>query len=80
MRRKARVSLSLGMCVCLCMHRCVSMCVLQCSSGSSFLRFGGTVVIRIFTVASAELISKPVSLVSIESTEGAQRRGPGGWC
>lgn len=48
------------------MRACV---FLQCSSGSSFLRLGGTVVIRIFTVASAELISKPVSLVSMDSTE-----------
>lgn len=42
---------------------------LRCSSGSSLRRLGGTVVMRIFTVASAELISKPVSLVSIVSTE-----------
>lgn len=46
------------------------MCALvQCSSGSSLRRLGGTVVIRILTVASAELISKPVSLVSMDSTE-----------
>lgn len=31
-------------------------------------RLGGTVVMRILTVASAELISKPVSLVSMDST------------
>lgn len=42
---------------------------LQWSSGSSFRKLGGTVVMRIFTVASAELISKPVSLVSIDSTK-----------
>lgn len=42
---------------------------LRWSSGSSLRRFGGTVVMRIFTVASAELISKPVSLVSIDSTK-----------
>ncbi|KAL2300459.1 hypothetical protein Nmel_010100 [Mimus melanotis] len=45
----------------------------RCSSGSSLRRLGGTVVIRIFTVASAELISKPVSLVSMVSTEGKHR-------
>ncbi len=33
---------------------------LQWRSGSSFLRFGGMVVMRTFTVASAELISNPV--------------------
>lgn len=43
--------------------------VLQWSSGSSLRRLGGTVVMRIFTVASAELISNPVSLVSIDSTK-----------
>lgn len=42
--------------------------LLRCSSGSSLRRLGGTVVIRIFTVASAELISKPVSLVSMVRT------------
>lgn len=42
--------------------------LLRCSSGSSLRRLGGTVVIRIFTVASAELISKPVSLVSMVKT------------
>ncbi|CAM9959271.1 unnamed protein product [Rangifer tarandus platyrhynchus] len=42
------------------------------SSGSSFQRFGGTVVMRIFTVASEELISKPVSLVSmVKPSEGS---------
>lgn len=40
----------------------------QWSSGSSFRRLGGTVVMRIFTVASDELISKPVSLVSMVKT------------
>ena len=40
----------------------------RCSSGSSLRRLGGTVVMRIFTVASAELISKPVSLVSMVRT------------
>lgn len=48
-------------------------CDLQWSSGSSLRRLGGTVVMRIFTVASAELISKPVSLVSMDSTE--EKRG-----
>lgn len=52
----------------------VCMCVskhIQCSSGSSLRRLGGTVVMRILTVASAELISKPVSLVSMLSTESS---------
>lgn len=47
---------------------------LRCSSGSSLRRLGGTVVMRIFTVASAELISKPVSLVSMVSTERWKRK------
>lgn len=42
----------------------------RCSSGSSLRRLGGTVVMRIFTVASAELISNPVSLVSMVRTAG----------
>jgi len=45
-----------------------SIC-LQCNSESSFFRFGGIVVIRHFTVASAELISNPESFVSILNTE-----------
>lgn len=44
----------------------------RCSSGSSLRRLGGTVVMRIFTVASAELISKPVSLVSMVRTGGTE--------
>jgi len=48
------------------------MCkLIQCNSGSNLRRLGGTVVMRIFTVASAELISNPVSLVSMESTENS---------
>lgn len=49
---------------------------LRCSSGSSLRRLGGTVVIRIFTVASAELISKPVSLVSMVRTCGGGNSTP----
>lgn len=54
-----------------CAHLCLQTRskVSQCSSGSSLRRLGGTVVMRIFTVASAELISKPVSLVNMDSTE-----------
>lgn len=40
----------------------------QCKSASSFFRLGGIVVIRHFTLASAELISNPESLVSIVNT------------
>lgn len=50
----------------------------RCSSGSSLRRLGGTVVIRIFTVASAELISKPVSLVSMVRTAGGKMGIPRG--
>jgi len=64
------VSLSESVCVCVSVSACVC---LQCSSGSSFRRLGGTVVIRILTVESAELTSKPVSLVSMDSTVGAHR-------
>lgn len=45
-----------------------SVWLVRCNSGSSLRRLGGTVVMRILTVASAELISKPVSLVSMDST------------
>ena len=44
---------------------------LQCNSPSSFFRLGGIVVIRHFTVASAELISNPDSLVNMLNTENA---------
>lgn len=40
----------------------------QCKSASSFFRLGGIVVMRHFTLASAELISNPESLVSIVNT------------
>ena len=45
---------------------------LRCNSGSSFLRFGGIVVMRHLTLASAELISKPESLVSMVRTENKE--------
>lgn len=51
---------------------CITVCYLRCNSGSSFFRLGGMVVMRHLTVASEELISNPVSLVSMVNTGGSK--------